>query len=88
VKTRWHGIITHWREVAAQHGCHFENYLARCSCALSASPMGVFARSMSGHHVRNVQESWAEDAEPDKDHLFNVYLSLISACLAASNPRT
>jgi hypothetical protein len=21
------GIITHWREVAAPHGCHFENYL-------------------------------------------------------------
>jgi hypothetical protein len=22
-------IITHWREVAAPHGCHFENYLAQ-----------------------------------------------------------
>jgi hypothetical protein len=21
------GIIRHWREVAAPHGCHFENYL-------------------------------------------------------------
>jgi hypothetical protein len=22
-------IITHWREVAAAYGCHFENYLAQ-----------------------------------------------------------
>jgi hypothetical protein len=22
-------IITHWRKVAAPHGCHFENYLAQ-----------------------------------------------------------
>src|SRR5437762_11287678 len=26
---RWRGIITHWWEVAAPHGCHFENYRAQ-----------------------------------------------------------
>jgi hypothetical protein len=30
--------------------------------------LGVSAkRSMSGHHPRNVRESWAEDAKPDKN---------------------
>ena len=30
--------------------------------------LGVSAkRSMSGHHTRNVRESWAEDAKPDKN---------------------
>jgi hypothetical protein len=31
-------IITHWQEVAAPYGCHFENYLARRSFKMTTRP--------------------------------------------------
>ena len=65
-------IITHWREVAAPHGRHFENYLAqdlriiwRAAPAPCGRRLGVSAkRSMSGH-PQNVRLSGGDDAKPD-----------------------
>src|SRR3954463_14659285 len=69
---RWRGIITHWWEVAAPHGCHFENYRAQDLRFMALRPApyarrrGVSGkRPMSGHHPRDVRESWADDAKPD-----------------------
>jgi hypothetical protein len=66
-------IITHWREVAAPHGCHFENYLAKDLRIIAplllpcGRRLGVSAkRSISGYHPRNVRESWAEDIKRTK----------------------